>query len=100
MSAYIYCKTTSKGKQTFYLFAEGNAHYLFTQNFRRGVKEYFEHGVSLSEALDFSRAKRNASIIHTMEKLPSSIRYIEREYGLKVLKKTVQKNSKTYKKCA
>ena len=89
----IYCLTTDKDVQSFYIEACGETHYLFSQNFRRGVKEYFRGGVHLDAALDLSRAKNNTALIKTMKKLSSYIRYIEKEYGLEILRQTIRKNS-------
>jgi hypothetical protein len=43
--------------------------------------------------MDFSRAKGDSAIIRTMEKLPSHIRYIEREYDIEILRKTARRNA-------
>ena len=97
MANTIYCETTAKGVQSFFIKANGETHFLFSQNFRRGVKNYFKHGVRVDEAINFKRANGNSAIIHTMEKLPAYIRYVEREYGMEVLRKTARKNQ-TYKR--
>ena len=97
MANTIYCKTTEKGVQSFFINANGETHFLFSQNFRRGVKDYFERGVRIDEAINFKRANGNSAIIHTMEKLPAYIRYVEREYGMEVLRRTARINQ-TYKR--
>ena len=97
MANTIYCETTAKGVQSFFITANGETHFLFSQNFRRGVKDYFERGVRIDEAINFKRANGNSAIIHTMEKLPAYIRYVEREYGIEVLRRTARKNQ-TYKR--
>ena len=97
MANTIYCKTTEKGVQSFFINANGETHFLFSQNFRRSVKDYFERGVRIDEAINFKRANGNSAIIHTMEKLPAYIRYVEREYGMEVLRRTARKNQ-TYKR--
>ena len=93
MNTRIYCLTTDKEIQSFYLEAEGETHYLFSQQYKRGVKEYFGSGVHIDAAMDFSRARHNAAILHTMRKLPSYIKYVEKEYGLEVLRQTARKNA-------
>ena len=93
MATTIYCRTTDKDIQSFYLKANGKTHFLFSQSFRRGVKSFYNRGVSLNEAMDPSRAKGNRAILNTMEKLPAYIRYIEREYDLQVLRKTIRKSA-------
>ena len=80
MKATIYCKATDKGIHTFYLRSEGCDYYLFRQNYRRGVDEYFRSGVVLERAIDFGKSRQNEAIQRTMQKLPSYIKYIEKEY--------------------
>ena len=93
MKTNVYCLNTDKGVHSFYLEANGETHYLFSQTFRHGVKEYFGQGVHIDAAMDFSRAKNNTAVINTMRKLPSYIKYIEKEYGIVVLRQTVRKNA-------
>ena len=87
----VYCLTTDKGTQTFYLDADGETHYLFSQDYRHGVKDYYGRGVSIDAAIDYSRARNDTAIIRTMRKLPSYIRYIEKEYGITVLRRTARR---------
>ena len=100
MKTNVYCLTTDKGVQSFYLEAFGETHYLFSQNYRRGVKAYFGHGVHIDDAMDFSRAHRDSAILSTMRKLSSHIKYIEKEYGIEVLRKTVRKNAYSKRRVA
>lgn len=93
MATVIFCKTSDKGVHTFYLSTQNESYYLFSQNYRRGVNKYFADGVILDRAIDFSRANGDSAIIRTMQKLPSYIKYIEREYDIDVLRKTAQKNA-------
>ncbi len=93
MKTEIYCLPISKGIHGFYLKADGETHYLFHQGFRQGVKDYFGRGVSLDYAMDFSRAKHDRAILRTMRKLPSYIKYIEKECGIAVFRKTKEKKS-------
>lgn len=94
MKAIIYCKATDKGVHTFYLKVNGREYYLFRQNYRRGVNEYFRNGVVLESAIDFGRSRQNEAIQRTMQKLPSYIKYIEKEYEIKILNKTIKKSAK------
>ena len=98
MTNTIYCRTASNGMQSFYVMSNGETHFLFSQNFRRGVKDYFERGVRIDEALNFKRANGNSAVIRTMEKLPAYIRYVEREYGLQILRSTAKRNQGFRKK--
>jgi hypothetical protein len=94
MKSTVYCTTTEKSVQTFYLVADGKEYYLFRQNYRRSVAEYYRCGVTVNEAINFGRSKHNTALINTMEKLPAYIRYIEKEYGIEVLKQTAKKNNR------
>ena len=95
MKTSVYCLTTDKGVQSFYLEAYGETHFLFSQNYRRGVKEYFGRGVHIDAAMDFSRAGRNSAVLSTMTKLPSYIKYVEKEYGIQVLRQTARKKTRS-----
>lgn len=90
MKNYIYCTTTAKGEQTFYLAVQGTKYFLFVQAFRRSNKDVFEQGVSL---FDLRKLKKNCSfsVRHTAEKIPAYIRYVEQEYGVFVMEKTRRK---------
>lgn len=97
MKNYIYCTTTAKGKQTFYLMAQGTRYFLFVQDYRRSNKEVFKQGISL---FDLRKLKKHCSysVRHTATKLPAFIRYIEQEYGVCVLEMTKRKQAKAYNK--
>ena len=94
----IFCKTTDKGIHTFYASVNGRSYYLFRQNYRRGVNEYFRRGVTVDAALCFGRSKNNTAIQKTMAKLPAYIRYAEKEYGITILNKTNKKSAKASKR--
>ena len=94
MSTTIYCRPTAKGVHSLFAEVNGSSHFLFSQEYRRGVKEFFADGVSLNRAIDQSYAKNNTAIHHTMDKLIPSLRYIEREYNIEILNKTKEKNRK------
>ena len=91
MQTQIYCAATKWGEHSFYLITESGEYFLFKQNYRKGVHKYFRDGVRLEDIYDYSKAKGNPAIIHTFEKLPSRIRYIENEYGIVVLEQTRRK---------
>ena len=94
MSNFIYSKTVQKGIQSFYLVSQGKEYFLFSQRYYKGVKRYFHNQVHLSEALDFSNSHMDTALIRTKRKLPMYIEYIEKEYEIIVLNKTVKKNNK------
>lgn len=91
MNYIISCKENSRGRLSFYLTAKDENYFLFYQKYKTGVNKLFSAGMRLDEAIDFSRAKGDFAVLHTMEKLPSYIRYIEREYDVAIFHKTEKK---------
>ena len=92
MKTTVYC-TADKGIHTFYLVTDQGEYFLFNQDFRKGVHEYFGDGVRLDRALDHSKSHRDTAISKTMSKLPMYIKYIEKEYSIAVLKQTQKKKA-------
>ncbi len=92
METIIKCKTSQVGTHYFFMKYAGKEYYLFSQDYHRGVNIYFSKGVSLHNALDVSTAHNDHCVIKTMSKLTSYIKYIEREYDLKILDSTISKN--------
>lgn len=91
--AFIYCQNSVAGKLSFYLTTpENREYYLFTQNFNAIVYRVFQNGITLDQALDFSNSKRHLILQKTMEKLPSYIRFLEKEYNFVVLKQSMKKD--------
>jgi hypothetical protein len=72
---------------------------LFHQNYRKGVSEYYRNGVSINEAINFGRSKKDDALMRTMQKLPMYLKYAEKEYGIQVLNQTIKKNKK-YGNCS
>ncbi|MBQ8839799.1 MAG: hypothetical protein IJ004_00530 [Clostridia bacterium] len=97
MATTIYCVPTAKGIHSFYVKQDGKSHFLFNQDYRRGVQAFYAGGVSLSNAINHSSAKGDRAILRTMEKLPVYIKYIEKEYALSIFKRT---GGKRKAKCA
>lgn len=92
MKNYIYCTTTEKGEQSFYLIAQGTKYFLFVQAFRRSNKDVFQAGISLF-GLKRLKKHHSFSVRHTAEKIPAYIRYVEQEYGVFVTEKTRRKQA-------
>ena len=104
MNAKIYCEPTDCGIHSFYLTVKGQEYYLFSQNYRRCVQEYFSKGVSIDQSMNYSRTHRDDTLIRTMTKIPMYVNYIEKEYNIEVLEQTKKKNGKNCRfsalKCA
>lgn len=96
MKNKIYCKTTGKGVQSFFLVADNKEYYLFQQDFRVSVKEYFAPGISVNEVTNYSNA-RGVAVKKTLDKLKNYIPYIEKEYGIAVMRKTKELKNKPKK---
>lgn len=101
MKTKIYCKTIAKGQQAFYLVVNNKEYYLFTQNYRISVKDYFASGISIQESTNYANA-HSAAVRNTLDKLKSYIPYIEKEYGIAVMTRTKnhrdKKRSNPYKR--
>lgn len=93
MATTIFCRRADYDLHSFYIRANGKTYYLFSQPYKRSTHDFFEGGICLDRALDFSRAKGNFALLHTMEKLPAYIRYVERVFEIAVLRKTAAKNA-------
>ena len=92
MKTMIYCETPQKAVHAFYMITEGGTYYLFSQDYRKGVQEFYHKGVRLDESLDYSKAHKDAAIERTMSKIPMYIKYIEKEYGIEVLEQTKKRS--------
>ena len=92
MKATIYCEPTAKGVHSFFLITPEAEYFLFSQDYRKGVHEYFNKGVRLDEATNFSKSHRDSAIRRTMTKIPMYIKYVEKEYDIEVLELTKKKN--------
>ena len=93
MNNTVFCKSTGHDVQSFYLRSGSTNYYLFTQNYKQSVHDYFAGGVNITNALSSPSGRKDTAINKTMEKLPKYITYIEKEFGLAVLEKTKRKNS-------
>lgn len=87
---YIFCKGSDlhDNTQDFYLVIGQDRYFLFKQPYRKGVQEYFGNGVSIEKAFNHSWNKLDRAVLRTIDKIPQYIRYVEREYGISVLKQT------------
>lgn len=92
MRTMIYCEKTENAVHVFYLINEGKVYYLFSQDYRKGVQDFYHKGVLLNESLNFSKAHKDTAIERTMSKIPMYIKYIEKEYGIEVLERTKKRN--------
>lgn len=80
MKTMIYCETQEKAVHNFYMLSEGKIYYLLSQNYRKGVQDFYHKGVRLDVSLDYSKAHKDTAIERTMSKIPMYIKYIEKEH--------------------
>ena len=87
MRAKIFCKETTLGVHDFYVQVDGQNYFLFRQDFKKSVKDFFANGVSVNEINKYSLA-HSAVVRNTLDKLPIYIKYVEKEYGVAIYEKT------------
>ena len=90
MKSTIISRIEISGYHTLYLVSGNREYYLFRQEYRKGVADYFKNGVLLQDAINISKVKNNTAVIRTMSKLLSHIRYVEKESGIAVLDRTIR----------
>ena len=88
----IICKATKHGKQNFFLLNGMDEYFLFNEDFKKGVHDYYFRGVRLDDANNFSKCKRNTALMKTMSKIPMYVKYLEREHGLEIFETTRRRN--------
>lgn len=97
MQTTVFCKTTAKAKQSYFVKVDGKDYFLFQQDFRKSNKKFFQKGVDVNAINDYS-CVHSISVRKTLDKLPVYIRYIEKEYNVAIYEKTKQKQSLNKKK--
>lgn len=103
MKTKVICKEHSRGTLSFYAMDNGKEYFLFNQEFKKTVYDYFMNGVNVSLTSNYSVAHSH-TVRKTLDKLPSYLRYVEKEYDLEIYEKTKSnksnKKSKPYKRQA
>lgn len=99
MKSKVYC-IVKNGLLDFYVTCNGNSYYLFQQKYRKGVYRYYCNGIILNNAIKFSKSHYDTAIMKVMEKIPSYICYIEKEYNVSIMNKTIYKQNFRYLKSA
>lgn len=93
MKATVYCKTTARGVQTYYLNDGKRDYYLLKSGYHRSNRDFFSQGRSIQEVVA-SRKNKSTSVRKARDRLLGAIKYIESEYGLCLLQKTAKKANK------
>ena len=101
MKTKVICKEFDKGTLSFYAIVDGKEYFLFQQGYKKTVYDYFMKGVNVNATNDYSNAHSH-TVRKTLDKLPSYIRYVEKEYDIEIYQKTKElkklKNNKPYKR--
>lgn len=63
----------------FFLVLNNKTIYLFSQNYTKGVYDFFKNGRSVNELKQFKRWKKNPRLDKTIEKIPIYRTYVMRE---------------------
>ena len=71
--------TKSNNKINFYLLTGGKRYYLFTQDFSKGVWNFFQSGRSEAELHKYKMWHKNPRLDKTIEKIPLYMRYVLKE---------------------
>lgn len=72
-------KSISDWKLNFYLVTGGKTIYLFTQDYTKGVYDFFKNGKSANELRQFKKWRRTPRLDKIIEKIPIYRTYAMRE---------------------
>ncbi len=99
MNKKIYCKTTAKGIQSFYVKIGAKSYFLFQQKYYVGVKDFFSNGKQIDDLANACK-NVNTAVRRTAEKIPLYLKYIEKEYDVVIFDKRQKRKSMRYDKIA
>lgn len=78
-TTWIECRNTAQqGVIGFYLLASGTEYFLCNQKFKKGMWHFFQNGVIYETAIDYSKAKKDHSVMNAMKRIRTSIDYLEK----------------------
>lgn len=86
----IICTTPPGQGLLFYLDVDGERYFLFSQRYRSGIEKYFSKGVSLNDILA-NKMRGDDCVKKVVSKLPTYIKYVEKEYDITILNQTMKK---------
>ena len=91
MKTMIQCTENKLGGHAFYVKHKGTDYLLFNQKYHNGVDKVFCNGLDLRYSLDPKTAKGDTAVLKTITKMKMSIKYIEREFQVKILDSSINK---------
>lgn len=71
--------TKENRKLNFYLILKEERFYLFTQDFSKGVYNFFRNGKTEEQVRAYNKWNNNKRLDKTIEKIPMYIRYVMKE---------------------
>ena len=71
--------TNNGSRMNFFLQTKEGRFFLFSQNFSKGVYQFFCNGKSESEIISFKKWGRNPRLDKTIEKIPLYTKYVRKE---------------------
>ena len=91
MKTTIQCQMNKIGGHVFYISHKGINYMLFNQRYHKGVEQAFKDGLDLYHSLDPKTAKGDIAILKTISKMKIYIKYIEKEFKVKILNNSINK---------
>ena len=92
-TSVIYCKdSNTKGIIDFYITSENESIYMFSQKYRRSTYDYYRNGVLLKDAFNYKKIHNDKAIMNVIKRFSPSISYIEKEYSVSIMNKTICAN--------
>lgn len=77
--------TKKNDRINFFLNVKAGRFFLFSQNFSKGVYNFFQNGKSEAEIRSFKKWNDNPRLDKTIEKIPMYTRYVRKEIiGVKI----------------
>ena len=98
MKTTIQCKQNKLGGHAFYIKHEGTDYLLFNQKYHNKVNQTFSVGLDLRNSLDPKTAKGDVNVLKTISKMKMYIKYIEKEFQVKILDSSINKGVLNKKK--
>ena len=90
--AVIFCTQSVRGTLEFFVSSGGETHFLFRQAFRASLWYRYRYSVRLDDALDWDKCRHNPAGRKVCEKLFKALPYIEKEYGVVLLRRSSRKS--------
>lgn len=88
----VYCKTTGKAQQSYYLTNGSKNIYLFVSTYRKSNKAYFGKGCTVNEVFS-AKNHCSASVRMVALRIIAALKYAEKEYDMCIFDQTAKSKS-------